>query len=458
MDFVTILGYVMIVVFVIAIMKRKLSPFVALLVVPIIFGMIYAVAKGMSVLEVFQWVYDGVFYSVNDAGKVKPGTMRSGIMIFFAVSYFTLMMHVGLFDPLIIFIIKMVKGDPLKIMVASTIAAGAVSLDGDGTSTVLITTAAFMPLYKQFKIKGIYLALLIALPTSVFNMTPWGGPLARVLSALNLDVTDIFPKLLPGMAVVLIYAIIVAYFLGKKERTRLGYDPKTAASISDEEMEKMFEIVRDQDPEFKQPKKVWFNFIMTAVILFLLIFGHANSGVLFALGLGLGLVVNYGFDFQLQRQRLSAAVEEAAPTTSIILASGALMGVIQGSGMGTGIANNLASFIPAGAEHLIPLITAVVGIPGLIFLSSDGFYFGILPVLASVANNFGISMEAMGIAAMIPLATYYATPLIAWIWILIDRTECEFADYQKIILKFGIPAFVLYVITFAAIGYIPLLG
>lgn len=88
------------------------------------------------------------------------------------------MMQTGLFDPLVIAIIKLVKGDPLKIMVAATLVAAGVSLDGDGTSTVLITTAAFMPLFRQFKIKGAYLALLIALPTSVFNMSPWGGPLA----------------------------------------------------------------------------------------------------------------------------------------------------------------------------------------------------------------------------------------------------------------------------------------
>ncbi|MEW8954924.1 SLC13 family permease [Clostridium sp.] len=198
----TLIGAILIIVFVLAIYKKLLSPYVALIVVPVIFGVVYCLITNQSPLEVFDWIYEGVFYKVGEDGKVAAGTVRSALMVLFACSYFTLMMQVGLFDPLVIAIIKLVKGDPLKIIVASTLTAAMVSLDGDGTSTVLITTAAFMPLYRQFKIKGIYLAILIALPTSVFNMTPWGGPLARVLSALNLDVTELFPRLLPGMAVV----------------------------------------------------------------------------------------------------------------------------------------------------------------------------------------------------------------------------------------------------------------
>lgn len=148
----------------------------------------------------------------------------------------------------------------------------------------------------------------------------------------------------------------------------------------------------------------------------MLITGVANSAVLFMAGLAFALVANYGFNFKEQKDRLAAALEDG----------------------------------------MLPLLTAVLGIPGLIFLSSDGYYFGILPVLANLASLYGISMTAMGVAAMVPLATYYATPLIAWIFILCDRCEVEFADYQKSILKVEIPAFVLYIITFYITGAIPM--
>lgn len=452
----TLIGAILILVFILAIYNKKLSPYVALVLVPIVFGVVYCLVTGTPVLKIFDWITEGVLYRVGDKGKVTAGTMKSALMVLFACSYFTLMMQVGLFDPLVIAIIKLVKGDPLKIIVAATLTAAMVSLDGDGTSTVLITTAAFMPLFKQFKIKGIYLAILIALPTSVFNMTPWGGPLARVLSALGLDVTELFPKLLPGMVIVMIYAVVVAYFIGKKERARLGYDPKNTAKITDAEMEKMFDAVRNNDPELKRPKAFWFNLIATAIIMYMLIEGIANSAILFMIGLALALVVNYGFNFKEQKERLAGALEEGTPAAGMILGSGFFMGILNGSGMGSAIATSLGSLVPTGMGNLLPIFVAILGIPGLIFLSSDGYYFGILPVLAKVAAGFGVPAIAMGVGAMIPLATYYATPLIAWIYILVDRTEVEFADYQKAILAVGLPAFVLYVITFILTGAIPL--
>jgi CitMHS family citrate-Mg2+:H+ or citrate-Ca2+:H+ symporter len=454
MQLETIVGLIMIAVFVVAISKRWLSPYAALAVCPFIAAVIYCLITGQPVLNVFDWIYEGVFYSVKEGGKVSAGTMRSALMILFACTYFTLMMQVGLFDPLVIGIIKLVKGDPLKIIIAATLVAAGVSLDGDGTSTVLITTAAFMPLFKQFKIKSSYLAILIALPTSVFNMAPWGGPLARVLSALDLDVTQVFPKLLPGMTVVMIYAILLAYFIGRKERARLGFDPKSSKSVTAEELEKMANVVRENNAELKRPKMIWYNLIVTIIIMYMLITGMANSALLFMTGIAFALVANYGFNFKEQKDRLAGALEDGMPACAMIVASGFLMGILNGSGMGSSMAHFLGGLVPAGQEGLLPIFTAVLGIPGLIFLSSDGYYFGILPVLASLASSYGISMTTMGVAAMVPLSTYYATPLIAWIFILCDRCEVEFADYQKSILKVGIPAFVLYIITFLVTGAI----
>ena len=64
--------------------------------------------------------------------------------------------------------------------------------------------------------------------------------------------------------------------------------------------------------------------------------------------------------------------------------------------MANAIAVFLGNMIPASAAGLIPLITALLGIPGLIFLGGNSYYFGILPVLASLAANYGISHVTMG--------------------------------------------------------------
>lgn len=55
----------------------------------------------------------------------------------------------GLLDPLIAVILHVVKSDPLKIAIGTAILATVVSLDGDKTTTFMITISAMLPLYKK---------------------------------------------------------------------------------------------------------------------------------------------------------------------------------------------------------------------------------------------------------------------------------------------------------------------
>ena len=55
----------------------------------------------------------------------------------------------------------------------------------DGTTTILIITTAFLPLYKQMGMKLSNLAMLIILPCGLGNCLPWGGPLARAAALIR---------------------------------------------------------------------------------------------------------------------------------------------------------------------------------------------------------------------------------------------------------------------------------
>ena len=46
-------------------------------------------------------------------------TAKTGIMLFFAIYMFSLMIDAGRFDPLSNFMIRYAKGDPLKVMLAT---------------------------------------------------------------------------------------------------------------------------------------------------------------------------------------------------------------------------------------------------------------------------------------------------------------------------------------------------
>ena len=83
-------------------------------------------------------------------------------MLLFAVLFFTLMIDAGLFDPLSNAMIRFAKGDPLKVMLATVILSAGVSLNGDGTTTMIIVCSAFVPIYKKLKMRKIILSTLLA--------------------------------------------------------------------------------------------------------------------------------------------------------------------------------------------------------------------------------------------------------------------------------------------------------
>ena len=108
-------------------------------------------------------------------------------MILFAILYFGIMVSVGLFDPMVDKVLTAVKGDPLKIMVGSSLLAAVVSCGGDGSTTFLVTCTAVVPIFNRLKMNKLYLACVVIMQNTILNLLPWGGPMARVISVMNVD-------------------------------------------------------------------------------------------------------------------------------------------------------------------------------------------------------------------------------------------------------------------------------
>ena len=172
----TFLGFVMVITFMVLIMTQRLSALVALIVIPVVFGLFGGFAG-----DIGPMMLQGIT-------KLAP----TGVMLMFAILYFSLMIDSGLFDPPVRFILRMVKGDPLKIAVGTAALALIVSLDGDGATTYMICVAAMLPLYSRIGMNPRIMAGLIVLAGGIMNMTPWGGPTARAASALHVDPSEIF--------------------------------------------------------------------------------------------------------------------------------------------------------------------------------------------------------------------------------------------------------------------------
>lgn len=430
------LGFAMIIVFMALIMAKKLSPFTSLILVPVAFGL----------LAGYGW--DTLGYAMDGIKSVAS----TFAMMTFAILYFGVMLTAGMFDPMVDHVVAWCKGDPLKVLVGTAILAAFVSLDGDGTTTVMICCTAMIPIYNRLKIKKIYLATLIILQNCIMNLIPWGGPTARVMSVMKLDAGEILAPLVPGMVLSAIYVVGVSYYLGLKERKRLGV-AKAAAS----EAHKM--EVSPEEQEWKRPKLIFFNLALTAAVIVSLIMGLASSAILFGVGTAIALVVNYP-DQKIQRKVISSLAPDMINVVMMVLGAGVLMGILNGpedAGMSNAIAQFLVSVIPESLGRYFAVIIAVISAPGTYLLNNDAFYYGVLPPLAATAEAYGFTSLQIGFAALMGQAFHFLSPLVPFIYLLMDQTEITLAQYQGYIFRWCVGIFVIFMVMGLALGYLPVL-
>ena len=372
-------------------------------------------------------------------------------MMTFAILYFGVMLTAGMFDPMVDKVVAWCKGDPLKVLVGTAVLAAFVSLDGDGTTTVMICCTAMIPIYNRLKIKKIYLANLIILQNCIMNLIPWGGPTARVMSVMNLDAGELLAPLVPGMALSAVYVIGVSYYLGLKERKRLGI-MDISNSVNTVEFS-------DEEREWKRPKMILFNLLLTVAIITSLIMGLASSAILFGVGTAIALVVNYPVQ-KTQRKVISSLAPDMISVVMMVLGAGVLMGVLNGpedAGMSNAIAQFLVSVIPESLRRYFAVIIAVISAPGTYLLNNDAFYYGVLPPLAATAQAYGFTDLQIGFAALMGQAFHFLSPLVPFIYLLMDLTEISLAEYQGYIFKWCIGIFVIFMGAGLLLGYLPVL-
>lgn len=441
----TILAYLMIIVFMVAILKKWLSPFTSLVLVPLVFTLVAILAGVSNEGNIGEFFLEGI-----------ATTSNTGIMLLFAILYFSIMLDAGLFDPVTAKMIHFAKGDPMKVLVATAVVAAAVSLNGDGTTTTLICCSAFIPIYKKLNMKLMNLAVLVILQNTIMNLLPWGGPTARAMAVLEVD-ASILSYLAPGMVLSIIYVIVwVAPRMGRQERKRLGI-----TQISDDEINQMIAITDPDILAIRRPKKFIANSILTIALIAWLVAGsfiekiYVSPLLLFLVGTCLALILNYP-KLKDQSARIGANGGDAVQTVILVFAAGVFMGLFQGSGMADALAQIFVTIIPKQLAEYWGIVIAVISAPGTFFISNDGFYFGVMPVLAEAGRAYGFTNMQMAIASLMGQAFHLLSPLVAFIYLLVRLTGVDMGQWQKEAGKYALGVFLIFIISSILLGYLPL--
>jgi CitMHS family citrate-Mg2+:H+ or citrate-Ca2+:H+ symporter len=422
----SLLGFLTIVILLVLVMSKKASPVVALIMVPVVMGLI-----GGFGFELVDYMTDGI-------KTIAP----TGVMFIFAILFFGILTDAGTFKPIIDKLLGFAGNDPARISVAASVLAMIVHLDGSGAVTFLVTIPAFLPLYDALNMKRANLACIVALSAGTMNILPWGGPTIRAASALEVPVTELFNPLLIPVLAGLIAVLLIAFYLGKSERK--------SGVLNDIQIDKEITI-----SDLERPKLFWFNIALILLAIGILVSGLAPPHMIFMIAFCIAITVNYP-KVKEQGKRIDAHAKAAILMASILFATGCFTGILKGSGMISAMADSAVAYTPNWIGNHLAVITGVLSMPASLLFDPDSFYFGILPLLASTAVEFGGSGIEVGRAAIMGQMTtgFPVSPLTGATFLLIGLTGVDLADHQRKTIPYAFLVSIIILLVSLLVGAI----
>ncbi|GJD49926.1 Citrate transporter [Methylobacterium crusticola] len=452
-----LLGLCTILLLLAVILSKRLSPLVALIVIPVAAALV-----GGFGLDTGRFVLAGI---QNLAGVVG--------MFVFAILFFGIVSDAGLLDPIIDRILATVGTRPSRIVPGTTLLALLIHLDGSGAVTFLITIPAMLPLYDRVGIDRRILACAASLAAGV-NFLPWTGPMIRASAALKLPIPEIFAPLVAVQAVGLAFIFAVSYWLGRREERRLARAPRAAPEAGAAAGTGAASpagtgaplpagtgarTLTEAERALRRPDRFWLNLALTVAVLgtMVLMAEKVPPALMFMLGTALALMINYP-SVDAQRQRVDAHAKAAILMASILLAAGVFTGIMQGTGMLKAMAQGAVAFVPPGMATHIPFVLGLVSMPLSLLFDPDSFYFGVLPVVAEVAHQLGVPPLQVAQGALLGQMTtgFPVSPLTPATFLVCGLTGIDLADHQKFTAPLLFAASVVMTFACVALGVFPL--
>ncbi|TDY07410.1 UNVERIFIED_CONTAM: CitMHS family citrate-Mg2+:H+ or citrate-Ca2+:H+ symporter [Lysinibacillus xylanilyticus] len=412
----SIIGFLTIIIIVALLISGRVSPLVAMVIPPIVAAFI----AGFNFEELGEFFSSGL-----------SSVMNVAVMFIFAIIFFGIMQDVGLFEPLINKMIALSKGNIIVVAIITVIIAVVAQLDGSGASTFLITIPALLPLYLRLRMNPYLLLLLVGGSAAVINMIPWGGPLGRVASVLETDVTELWYPLITIQIIGVVLMLALAVFLGFREKRRILKQYGTLDFTNDDHAITQGVVSSEVDTSLQRPKLLWINAIVTVLVIGILVAGILPAGLAFLIGVAIALPINYRSPKE-QMARVQAHAPNALTMASIIIAAGLFLGILNGTGMLTAIANNAVHILPSALSSYLHIIIGVLGVPFDLLLSTDAYYFALFPVVEQIGLSFDIDSLSTAYAMIIGnIVGTFVSPLAPAVWLALGLSGLEMGKHLK---------------------------
>ena len=425
---IALVGFLMIILIVLLLLKGKMSPIVVLALIPTAAALIL----GYAPKEVAGFIKEGI-----------GTTTSNGILFIFSVIYFGVMSDTGMFDVIVNFLVKKAGSNVIAVTVATAIIATIAHLDGTTATTVLITIPALYPVYKRMNIDPKILLCLTGACMGVMNLLPWGGPVARAATVLAMDANELWHILIPIQVVGFIFNIAIAVLLGM-------FAVKQGAGTGKGEEIEVDEKSQEEEAALRRPKLLFFNLLLTVGLIAILSVGYITSYVAFLLALSLALAVNYP-NLKLQDKLIKKHAPAALMISATLFAAGAMVGIFDGTGMLTEMANTIMAVIPGFLGRFIHIIFGILALPLGLCIGTDAYFYGIMPLVMQVGETYGVASLSTALTMVTGKnLALMVSPLVPATYLAIGLTGTELKDH----MKFSIPVYWIVSICMLVIGVV----
>ena len=412
-----LLGFATVIAVIVLLLRNVTVPALAFVSVSTITAAILVATGAFTLDEMADFIKEGV-----------KGVHGTAILFIFSVLFFGVMTDAGMFDKIIGALMKKVGNNVIGVTLMTCLIAIIGHLDGGGASTFLITIPAMLPVYKRLHMRRETLLLICVTSMGVMNLLPWGGPTMRAASVLGVEPNDLWGQIVPMQVVGLVLAVGTAIFWGFQEKKRIAKlgdaAVEDAGKYDDSDSE-------EKNNELARPKNFLFNVILTLAVIIVLVMDIFPSYYVFMVGCALGILVNYRGK-KLQNSIIKSHAASGLTMASTIMCAGVFLGVLSKSGIMEKMAIMMAGVIPVSMGKFLPIIIGVLSVPLALLFDTDSYFYGLLPVLISVGNQFGVNPAHIAIAMVVcrNCATFIS-PVAPATYLGIGLAGVEIKDHIK---------------------------
>ena len=134
-----------------------------------------------------------------------------------------------------------------------------------------------------------------------------------------------------------------------------------------------------------------------------------------------------------------------------------MVGIFDGTGMLTEMANAIMSIIPGFLGQFIHIIFGILALPLGLCIGTDAYFYGIMPLVMQVGETYGVASLSTALTMVIGKnLALMVSPLVPATQLAIGLTDVELKDH----MKFSIPIYwgisIVMLVIGVILGIVPL--